>query len=134
MNSSELRVFCTLEQDDAIKRKGCRVVAQPSLGEIVTSTRKFAFNAINSKRVDMLITDKTGWPLLAIEYQGEGHYDQTADLRDAIKSTALRKAGVGYLEIFPDQNAEKILSLVHEKLGWSGIVLRESVRTLPKSS
>jgi hypothetical protein len=122
MNFSEFRVFHAIELDAAIKRLGYRVVAQPSLGEILDTPRKNArhdnaYRAINSKRVDILIIDKGGWPLLAIEYQGEGHYDSTSVLRDDIKRTALHKAGVGYLEVFPDFSNDKIISAIHERLG-----------------
>jgi hypothetical protein len=119
MNYSEFQVFRALEQDVALKRRGLRVFAQPSLGEILRSDRKTAFNAINAKRVDILIVDKAGLPLLAIEYQGEGHYDDTSETRDAIKREALLRAGVGYLEVFPKDGAEKMLDLVHKRLGWT---------------
>lgn len=120
MNFSEFQVFRIIEQDIAIKRAGLRVVAQAPLGEILKSQHKNGFRAINGKRVDMLILDRAGWPLLAIEYQGEGHYDDTSDLRDAIKKTALTKAGIGYLELFPKDKDDRdlLLSRVHAKLGW----------------
>jgi Protein of unknown function (DUF2726) len=132
MNFSEFQVFRTIEQDVAIKRAGFRLVAQAPLGEILRSQHERGFRAINGKRVDMLIVDRGGWPLLAIEYQGEGHYDDTSDLRDAIKKTALTKAGIAYLEIFPrDKNdATRLLSLVHEKLGWNAPAKSNSVHDL----
>jgi hypothetical protein len=121
MNFSEFVVFRTIEQDVALKRCGFWVVAQAPLGEILKSNHEKGFRAVNGKRVDMLIVDRGGWPILAIEYQGEGHYSDTSSLRDAIKRTALTKAGSGYLEIFPkDKNdAPRLLSLVHEALGWN---------------
>lgn len=121
MNFSEFKVFRAIEQDPALKRAGYRLVAQAPLGEILQSQHKKGFHAVNGRRVDMLIVDRGGWPVLAIEYQGEGHYDATSDLRDAMKKTALTSAGIGYLEIFPkDKNdANSILSLVHEQLGWN---------------
>jgi hypothetical protein len=94
MNFSEFSVFRVIEQDIALKRSGFRVMAQAPLGEILKSPNENAFRAVNGKRVDMLILDRGGWPVLAIEYQGEGHYDGTSDLRDAIKKTALTKAGI----------------------------------------
>jgi hypothetical protein len=117
MNFSEFRVFRAIEQDAGIKRAGFRIVAQAPLGEILQSKNRRAYAAINSKRVDMLIIDRGGWPLLAVEYQGEGHWDPTSKLRDAMKSLALRKAGVRYLEVFPKDKSEKIISLVYENLG-----------------
>jgi hypothetical protein len=132
MNFSEFVVFRTIEQDVALKRSGFRVVAQAPLGEILQSKHEKGFRAVNGKRVDMLIVDRGGWPILAIEYQGEGHYNDTSGLRDAIKKTALTKAGIGYLEIFPKHknDAPRLLSLVHDALGWNSQDERSGVRNL----
>jgi hypothetical protein len=121
MNFSEFQVFRIIEQDGAIRRAGYRLVAQAPLGEFLKSQHQRGFRAVNGKRVDMLLLDRSGWPVLAIEYQGEGHYDDTSDLRDAIKRTALTKAGIGYLELFPKDKADRdlLLSRVHAKLGWN---------------
>jgi hypothetical protein len=47
-----------------------------------------------------------------------GHYQGTAAARDAVKKEALRKAGIRYLEVSVDDNAEQIRSRVREQLGW----------------
>ena len=99
LTSSEYRVFAIVEDEIAAHGAGHRVFAQTSLGEILKSGNSDAFHSINSKRVDILIIDRGGWPFLAIEYQGERHYVGTAAARDAVKKEALRKAGVRYLEI-----------------------------------
>lgn len=132
MNFSEFQVFRIIEQDSAIRRAGFRLVAQAPLGEFIKSQHKRGFRAINGKRVDMLLLDRSGWPVLAIEYQGEGHYDDTSDLRDAIKKTALTKAGIGYLELFPKDKADRdlLLSRVHAKLGWNTPVQNSNVHDL----
>lgn len=132
MNFSEYSVFRTIEQDMMLKRSGFRIVAQAPLGEILKSDHEKGFRSVNGKRVDMLIVDRGGWPILAIEYQGEGHHSDTSGLRDAIKRTALTKAGIGYLEIFPkDKNdAPRLLSLVHEALGWNSQDQSTGVRGL----
>lgn len=118
MNGSEFQVFRALEQDMALKQRGYRIFAQASLGEVISSASEGAYRAINSKRVDVLIVDKGGYPVLAIEYQGHGHNGATSAQRDAIKKQALGKAGVGYLEIFPDDTLGKLVALVHAQLGW----------------
>jgi len=56
--------------------------------------------------------------VLAVEYQGNGHYQGTAAARDAIKKEALRKAGVRYLEVSAHHSDEQIRSLIREQLGW----------------
>jgi undecaprenyl pyrophosphate synthase len=110
-------VFKIIEDDIAVARWGYRVFAQTCLGEILSSPDDDAFHSINSKRVDILIVNKGGWPALAVEYQGNGHYQGTAAARDAIKKEALRKAGVQYVEISADHTAEQIRSRIRELLG-----------------
>jgi Protein of unknown function (DUF2726) len=87
--------------DAAIAEAGVqwRVMAQVALGEVLSSNDEAAFYSINAKRVDLLIVSEKSDPIAAIEYQGQGHYQGSAPARDAIKKEALRKAGVGYIEI-----------------------------------
>jgi hypothetical protein len=128
LSSSEYRAFEIIETDIAAARRGYRVFAQTSLGEVLTTPKDEngfrsiisdnGFRSINSKRVDILIVDRGGWPVVAVEYQGDRHYQGTAAGRDAVKKEALRKAGVRYLEVFPGDSAEQIRSRVREQLGW----------------
>ena len=76
-----------------------RVMAQVSMGEILSSPSGEAYRAINSKRVDLLIVGPDDHALHAIEYQGSGHHLGPAATRDAVKKEALRKAGVSYVEV-----------------------------------
>jgi hypothetical protein len=115
----EYRAFRIIEEDVAAGRRGHRVFAQTSLGEVLKTPSPNAFSAINSKRVDILIVDPGGWPLLAVEFQGNGHYQGDAVMRDAVKREALRKAGVRYLEVFETDSDIQIRSRVREQLGWS---------------
>jgi len=85
-----------------------RVMAQVALGEVLQSDDKEGFMAINAKRVDLLLIDERSRPVAAIEYQGQGHYQGTAPARDAIKKEALRKAGVGYIEITFDHGPDDV--------------------------
>ena len=85
-----------------------RVMAQVSLGEVLSSPDERAYSAINSKRVDLLIVSRNGDPIAAIEYQGHGHYQGTAAARDAVKKEALRKAGVRYIEVTPESGPEDV--------------------------
>jgi hypothetical protein len=117
LSLAEFKVFRIVEEEIAAARRGHRVFAQTSLGEILSSPDDDAFHSINSKRVDILIVDKGGLPTVAVEYQGNGHYQGTAAARDAIKKEALRKAGVGYVEVSPAHTAAQIRSRVREQLG-----------------
>ena len=84
-----------------------RRLLQTSLGETIApsntsgseAARGLAFRSINSKRLDFLVIDRSGMPALAVEYQGHGHYQNRAFMRDAVKREAVRKAGVPFLEI-----------------------------------
>lgn len=100
LNRGEKRVFEIIERSLSEENSSWRAMCQVSLGEILSSPNENAFRAVNSKRVDMLIVDKGFKPLYAIELQGSGHHlGNTAAARDAVKKEALRKAGVGYIEI-----------------------------------
>lgn len=92
-------VFAAAQAAVREARLDWHIFAQVSLGEVLLCQDKDGFNAINAKRVDLLVADATFRPLAAIEYQGKGHHLGQAAARDAIKKEALRKAGVGYIEI-----------------------------------
>ena len=108
MSRSEARAFLQIERLLRGHRMGWRVMAQVSLGEVLTSTDAKAFAAVNSKRVDMLVIANDGHPLAAVEFQGSGHYLGTAAARDAVKREALRRAGVDYIEVKPDHSDEDL--------------------------
>jgi uncharacterized protein DUF2726 len=118
LSSLEYQTFKVIEDCVAASRRGYRVFAQTSLGEILASPDEHAYRSINSKRVDILIVDRGGWPVLAVEYQGGAHYQGAAAIRDAVKKEALLKAGVGYAEVFRSDSPEEIRLLVRERLGW----------------
>jgi Protein of unknown function (DUF2726) len=118
LNVSEHKVFKIVERDIWSARRGYRIFAQTSLGEILRSPDEEAFRSINSKRVDILIVDPDSWPVLAVEYQGSGHYQGTAAARDAVKKEALRKAGVRYVEVSENDDPAQIRARVRHELGW----------------
>jgi len=117
LSAREYSVFKIIEDDLANARSGYRIFAQTCLGEILKPSDQLAFHSINSKRVDMLIVDRGGWPVAAIEYQGDGHYQGTAAARDAVKKEALRKAGVRYIEVGQSDTEEQIRYRLREVLG-----------------
>ncbi len=117
LNQPERRLLSVIDQALQEERPGWRAMGQVSLGEILWSDDKDAFFAINAKRVDLLIVDEACQPLHAIEFQGTGHHigNETA-ARDAVKKEALRRAGIGYVEVVsgdtPGQVREVIRRLV----------------------
>lgn len=109
LNQKETRVFTAVERTIDDLGMDWRLMAQVSLGEILWSDDKPAYWAINSKRVDMLIVDVKGMPLHAIEYQGSGHHiGGEAAARDAVKKEALRRAGIGYIEVSEGDTAVEL--------------------------
>ncbi|MBT0957075.1 DUF2726 domain-containing protein [Alphaproteobacteria bacterium KMM 3653] len=117
MHPEEFKLFCAVERVLKTKR-GYRTFAQVSLGEVLTTKGRsevsdLAFRAINSKRCDLLVIDGRGFPALAIEYQGGGHYNQGTTMRDAQKREALRRAGVPLLEVTPDYTADWLASEIN---------------------
>ena len=117
MNKSEYRVFRAVEDAVAGLGGGRRVFSQTALGEVLASPDEAAFRAINAKRVDILVVGPNGVPLLAVEYQGPGHYQGDAAARDAIKREALRRAGIFYLEIFEHHTMGDIADMTRKALG-----------------
>jgi hypothetical protein len=113
MNQGEYKVF-RLARDNF---PDCLAFAQVSLGEILTSPDERAYAAINQKRIDILLVARNGHPLVAVEYQGPGHYQKRAPERDAVKKEALRKAGVGYVEVLEDQADALIIEMIRDALG-----------------
>ena len=127
LNKGEYRLLRALE--DLLPQFGgqYRLMAQTSLSEIIEpiGTRedkdwKNAFHAINAKRLDFAIFDSGGFLVCAIEYQGEGHYQDGAFMRDAVKREALRLAGVPLVEITPDVTREELRILIGRHLAGSG--------------
>ena len=100
LNKSEARLFKAMDKMVIeLAPPGWQVMAQVSLGEILRCEDKAAYSCINSKRVDLLVVDADCKPVHAIEYQGGAHHQGTAAARDAIKKEALRRAGIGYVEV-----------------------------------
>jgi hypothetical protein len=107
LNASEYKVLVLLEAVVSEAADGFRFMAQTSLGEILKPRESssnaehaaLAYRAINSKRVDFVIVDRRGMAVLAVEYQGYGHYQGNAFMRDAVKREVFRKAGVAFIEV-----------------------------------
>lgn len=108
-------------------KRGYRVLPELCLGAVLwcrdDSAEHRAFKSINSKRVDIGIVDEHGKLVIAVEYQGAGHYQGNAEGRDAVKRLALSKVGVEIVEIFPEDDPEQIINKVAKALrliDWSG--------------
>jgi hypothetical protein len=118
LNKSETRLFKAIDKMVLGMRPDWQVMAQVSLGEILRCDDKDAYFCINSKRVDLLIVDEECRPLHAIEYQGGGHFKgaHATAARDAVKKEALRRAGIGYVEVVGGETSPAELRRVVEEL------------------
>jgi hypothetical protein len=108
LTKSEAQVLYAAEDAISSAQLKWRVMAQVSLGEVLSSPDPRAYSTINSKRVDLLIVSSRGDPIAAVEYPGEGHYQGTAPARDAVKKEALRRAGVRCIEVTPEHGAQDL--------------------------
>jgi hypothetical protein len=129
LNRGEARLFGLVERVCAELAPDWRVMAQVSMGEILSSPSDEAYRAINSKRVDLLILGPHGHALHAIEYQGSGHHLGPAATRDAVKKEALRKAGVGYVEVKSGDTPGEVKALIQKLMqvaGPAAITARDS--------
>jgi Protein of unknown function (DUF2726) len=110
LNLQETQVFYAARRVE--KKVPCFVFAQVSMGEIIRTkddeSGSAAFAAVNSKRIDILICNKKGFPILAIEHQGNGHYIGNAEERDAVKRLALERAGIALLETTPGMSSQEL--------------------------
>jgi hypothetical protein len=114
LNKSETRLFKAIDKQVLGMRPDWQVMAQVSLGEILCCADKDAYLCINSKRVDLLIVDEECRPLHAIEYQGGGHFKgaHATAARDAVKKEALRRAGIGYVEVIAGETPAELRRIV----------------------
>lgn len=123
LNKSEARLFRVMDKMVIeLAPPGWQVMAQVSLGEILRCEDKAAYGCINSKRVDLLIVDADCKPVHAIEYQGEAHYKgaHATAARDAVKKEALRRAGIGYVEVVVGDTPSELRRLVERLVGRRG--------------
>ncbi len=116
LNQAEYRILRILEKVAQDIPGGHRVMSQTSLGQVLApqlasaskEARDLAFRSINSKRLDFLLIDAYGMPVLAVEYQGHGHFGDRTFMRDAVKRESLRKAGIRLLEVPAEYDAEDL--------------------------
>ena len=124
LNRSEYKILRILEEVSQDIPGGHRVMAQTSLGEVLApqmasgskAARDLAFRSINSKRLDFLVIDGYGMPVLAVEYQGHGHYNDRTFMHDAVKREAVRKAGIRFLEIRAEYDAMDLENEIRKAL------------------
>ena len=121
LNWEESKLLPLLERTLKDISQRHRVMAQTSLGEVIkpkssSPDSRIAMAVINSKRLDFAVIDRFGMLVCAVEYQGTGHHQNGAFLRDAVKREALRKAGVPTIEVSPDFRADALAQTIRDVL------------------
>ena len=117
-NANEQAAYAAAWDVVRARQRKERVLPQVSLGEIIMHPNGRIHAAINSKRVDLLVTDAQFNPLVVIEIDGSGHYlSDYSRINDETKTLALRSAGIPLLRIVAkDDNHAEIRRMVRKGL------------------
>ena len=105
LNQSEKSLYWKLVR--ICRNSNYMIFPQVSLGEILKADY-IGYKAIMCKRLDFCITDKEFNPIMAIEYNGPGHYNNTSKLRDNIKKQAVEATGIDFIVIDNNNKLEKL--------------------------
>lgn len=123
LNKSEQRLYKVLADALAgLPEPRPRLLCQVSYGEFLASRSSRAFYKINAKRADFLIVSSDFAPLIAVEYQGKGHYGASsrarrdAERRDGVKRRALASAGIVLMEVPATYDARSIRETIRATL------------------
>lgn len=103
---------------------GYRVFAETSLGAILKHKnqrgQQYSKDQIEAgfrcKRIDFLIINPKGFPVLAVEYHGSGHFKGDWQARDQVKAKALQKAQIPLLVLYSDTSKEDVLGALNVEL------------------
>lgn len=124
VNREAVRVLYALDEWIPANRPGWRMAFEVSMGAFIRTNydpedrvQRAAFSSYNSKRVDFLLIDRFGQPMLVVEYHGTGHdlSDDAADRMD-VKRLALARAGIPLVEVPAKASKAEIMSMVSEAL------------------
>ncbi|MDO4643438.1 MAG: DUF2726 domain-containing protein [Cardiobacteriaceae bacterium] len=119
-NSLETAAYLTALNITLERRREERVFVEVSLGEILQTSgqRDTGYFAINSKRVDLLITDCNMRPLIVFEIDGSGHNtSEIGQINDKIKEIALSSAGIPLVRLaVPDDNQDTLRQQLKQHL------------------
>ncbi|WP_079212712.1 DUF2726 domain-containing protein [Brucella pituitosa] len=124
VNKEAVRVLYVIEKWIATHRPDWRVAFEVSMGAFIKTPydpgdkiKQAAFSSYNSKRVDFLLIDRFGQPMLAVEYHGTGH-DLSDDASDRmeVKRLALARAQIPLVELPAKVSKAVITRTLNEKL------------------
>ncbi|MET3600646.1 hypothetical protein ABID12_002596 [Martelella mangrovi] len=125
VNKEAVRVLYALDEWIDTHQPYWRMAFEVSMGAFIKTSsydpddrmQKAAFSSYNSKRVDFLLIDRFGQPVLAVEYHGTGH-DMSDDAPDRmeVKRLALERAGIPLVEVPAKATKAEIVRMVDQKL------------------
>ena len=115
LNSEEIKVYFALVEMVRCFEGYFYIYPQVNLGEIISSNTDIGHSAINSKRVDFCISNRSFEPIAVVEYQGGGHFQNDAKVRDEIKHKAVTKAGIHYEAIY-ESELNSVKNLLNSRL------------------
>lgn len=124
VNREAAKILYMLEQWMAAHRPDWRIAFEVSMGAFIKTSydpedrlQNAAFSSYNSKRVDFLLIDKVGKPMLVAEYHGTGHdLSDDATGRMDVKRLALARAGIPLVEIPAMTSKADIFDMIADKL------------------
>ncbi|CAM3177524.1 DUF2726 domain-containing protein [Komagataeibacter xylinus] len=123
VNREAVRVLYAIDEWIKVCQPDWRFAFEVAMGSFIKTPyapddqrQKRAFNSYSGKRVDFLLIDRFGNPVLVVEYNGSGHdLSGDADARMAVKRLALQKAGIPLLEIPERMGKPDIFAALSEK-------------------
>lgn len=124
VNKEAVDVLYNLEEWIAMHRPDWRMAFEVSMGAFIKTPydpgdkiNQAAFSSYNSKRVDFLLIDRFGQPMLVVEYHGTGH-DLSDDASDRmeVKRLVLARAQIPLVELPAKASKIVITRTLNEKL------------------
>lgn len=127
VNQEASKVLYALSEWIEANQKAWRMSFEVSMGAFIWTENDNARRSFNSKRVDFLLIDNQGKPMLVVEYHGTGHYGgnsadgnkkemeqrrKNAEDRMAVKRIALARAGIRLLEVSSEASKQEIIRQV----------------------
>jgi|GEM_PF-2669786 len=120
VNKEAVRVLYALEEWVRVNQPKWRISFEVGMGAFIRTThssdervQKAAFSSCNSKRVDFLLIDPFGQPVLAVEYHGSGHsLSSDAEDRMRVKRLVLERVGIPLVEVPANAGRADVLHMV----------------------
>ncbi|HHW7520746.1 DUF2726 domain-containing protein [Mannheimia haemolytica] len=129
MYKGEYRLFKRLSELLTIQHhnQGFKLFTQVGIGGFIQPNEKYknsgnfdeVYRIIGGYRVDFLIIDCYGKPVIVIEYQGSGHFQGSFKENDEVKRILFSKCQIRLFEIFSEETSWRThTSEISKVLNW----------------